>query len=217
MNSIRQFVGATMTHIAGFIDYWTYGRVKPAHITTLSFLGHIPAAWALVNDKPLIAAGLIAFFGLLDSLDGALARYQGGASLSGMYFDAVSDRLKEVIIYTALAVYVYKYIGITLVWQVVVLCGTSLLVSYTKAKGEMAIAGYRKNAQKLNREFSVGFASYEVRMVAIIIALIFGILPAVLPLILAANVLTIALRFLVVTKQLYLIDQENLKKKLNED
>jgi phosphatidylglycerophosphate synthase len=217
VDSIKKFVRASMTHIAGFIDYWADGRIKPAHITTISFLGHFPAAWALINNKPVLAAGLIAFFGLMDSLDGALARLQGSASLSGMFFDAVSDRFKEIIIYSALAVYVYKYVDVNLIWQVVALCGTALLVSYTKAKGEMALSGHRKEAQKLNKEFSVGIASYEIRMFAIIAGLILGILPAVLPLLIAANVLTISLRFLVISKILYQIDQENLKKKHSEN
>lgn len=204
---MTDFIRNTMYHIAGFIDYWTKGKVKPAHITALSLAGHIPVAWALVTSQPILAAVLLTFFSGLDALDGAMARYQKSSTRSGMYFDAVSDRLKEVILYTALAVFVYNHLDSTALWQIVALCGTSLLVSYTKAKGEMAVANGIIDVQKLNRQFGGGYAPYEIRMVAIIIGLLLGVLEFILPLLIAANLLTIAGRFLVISKLLYEVDQ----------
>lgn len=204
---------SAMYHVAGFIDYWTKGRVKPAHITALSVFGHVFVAWALIVNRPIWAAVFLAFFGLLDGLDGALARYQGSASRSGMYFDAVSDRLKEVILYSALAIFAYEHYDSNALWQIVALCGSSLLVSYTKAKGEMAIAGRRNDVQALNRQFGVGIASYEVRMTVIIFGLLFGILELIIPLLVAANLLTVAARFLEVSKLLHAIDLSEQKNK----
>lgn len=213
MQKITSVVRVSMFHIAGFIDYWTNGKIKPAHITTLSLLGHVPVAWALVTYQPVLAAILLAVFSLLDALDGAMARVQNSASRTGMYFDAVSDRLKEVILYTALGVYALKHLEQQDVWLIIALAGTSLLVSYTKAKGEMAVAGSSLDAQKLNRKFSIGIASYEIRMVAVIVGLLFGIVSFVLPLLIAANMLTIALRFIVVSQELYVLDEEDKQQK----
>ena len=200
-----------MTHVAGFIDHWTKGKVKPAHITTLSLLGHVPVAWALVNCRPVLAAGLLVFFASLDALDGALARVQNSASRTGMFFDAVSDRIKEVIVFSALAVYVYKHIDAQTTWLVVAALGTSILVSYTKAKGEMAISGQKIDVQRLNRVFGIGIASYEIRTIALVVALIFGWLEFVLPLMIAANAVTVALRFIAISKELYELDQKEKK------
>lgn len=198
-----------MTHIAGFLDYWTKGKLKPSHITALSIIGHVPVAWALVYCRPVLAAILLAFFSLLDALDGALARVQGSSSRTGMFFDAVSDRMKETIVFSALAVFVYKHIDVSLTWQVAAAAGTSLLVSYVKAKGEMAVAGETtKDVQKLNRLFSVGVASYEIRVAALVGGLLLGWIEYILPLLIAANLLTIALRFIVITKELYELDQK---------
>jgi phosphatidylglycerophosphate synthase len=215
MNSLKKIVRQFMFHLAGFIDYWTKGRVKPNHITVLSLVGHVPVAWALVTCRPVLAAVLLAFFSLLDALDGAMAKVQNSASLSGMFFDAVSDRMKEVIVFSALAVFVYKHIDPSLAWQVVAACGTSLLISYTKAKGEMAVAGKiaTKDAQKINRLFGIGIASYELRVVALVGGLLFGVIEYVLPLLIAANLLTVALRFIVIAKELYIIDQKEIKTK----
>jgi phosphatidylglycerophosphate synthase len=209
--SLVTLVRRGMTQLAIFLNSISSGKVKPAHITTLSLLGHIPVAWALVTCRPILAAVLLAFFSLMDALDGALARVQNSSTLSGMYYDAVSDRLKEVIVYSALAVFVYKHVDPTIVWQVVALAGTSLLVSYTKAKGEMAIAGTIKDPQKLNRIFGGGIASYEVRVFAVIIGLLFGWIAYILPLLIAANSITIASRFLKVSKQLSEIDAKKIK------
>lgn len=208
MNMIRDFVRKIMTYVAGFIDYWTKGKVKPSHITSLSLVGHVPVAWALVNSRPILAAVLLAGFSILDALDGALARLQNSTSLSGMFYDAVTDRMKEIIVFSALAVFVYKHIDVTLVWQVVAACGTAILVSYVKAKGEMAVASKNKDPQKLNRLFSIGFASYEVRVLALIVGLLFGIIELILPLMIASNLLTVAIRFIVISRELYVIDNQ---------
>ncbi len=195
-----------MTRIAGFIDSRSNSRIKPSHITILSLLGHLPVAWALIAGKPVLGAVLLAFFSLMDALDGALARLQNSATLRGMYFDAVSDRIKEVIVYSALAFYAYENISGNISWLIVAVCGTSLLVSYVKAKGEMAVGSNHSDTQKLNRLFGVGIASYEIRTFLVVVGLLFGILEFILPLLLAANMLTIALRFLAVSKYLFTIE-----------
>lgn len=196
-----------MYHIAGFINYWTNGKLKPSHVTALSLAGHITVVIALLYCRPVLAGILLLFFASLDALDGALARIQKNSTLSGMYFDAVADRLKEVMVFSAIAVYINKHVDPTLTWQVVAALGTSLLVSYVKAKAEMAVASTnKKDAQKLNRLFSGGIGSYEYRVIAIILSLIFGGIVFVLPLLIAANSLTIAVRFLVATKVLYQYD-----------
>lgn len=203
-----------MTRIAIVINRWTNGKLKPSHITTLSIIGHIPVAWALVTCQPILAAVLLAFFSALDALDGALARVQKSSSLSGMYYDAVSDRLKEIIVFSALAVYASKHIGTNISWLIVAVAGTSLLVSYTKSKGEMALSGKEKDAQKLNKIFSAGIASYEVRVVLLVIGLLFGWLIYILPLLLLLNCITIFTRFTKVTKELKIIDRKESGKKL---
>lgn len=197
-----------MTLIAIRLNNWTNGTIKPSYITTVSLLGHIPVAWALITCRPILAAVLLALFSSLDALDGALARVQKSSSLAGMYYDAVSDRLKEVIVFSALAVYVTKHINIDIGWLVVAVAGTSILVSYTKSKGEMALTGREKDAQKLNRIFGSGIASYEVRVLILVVGLLFGWLIYILPLLLVLNCVTIITRFINVSKELNIIDNK---------
>jgi phosphatidylglycerophosphate synthase len=206
--TIVNYVRAGMTKLAIVINRATKGKLKPSHVTLISLLGHIPVAWALINCRPVLAAILLAFFSILDALDGALARVQKTSSLTGMYFDAVSDRVKELIVYTGLAVYASKHIAINISWVIVAVAGSSLLVSYTKAKGEMALARKVKDPQELNRIFGRGIASYEVRVVLLVIGLLLGWLVYILPFLLILNLLTIGSRFINVTRALNSLDKE---------
>ena len=204
-NNIR----VLMAKFARVLDQVTHGRLRPAHITTLSFVGHIPAAWALWINRPYLAAGLIAGFGLLDALDGALAREQKTASKLGMFFDAVTDRMKEILLYSGLAVFVTQaYQNEIAVWVVPAVAGTSLLVSYVKAKGEMAVSSSAHDKQILNRAFSQGIARYEIRMFLLIFGLLTGLLPAMLNLIIALNLITASLRFVEIARLLTLEDNQ---------
>lgn len=207
--TIGNAVRVVMAHLAHFLNKATDGTIKPAHITLLSLLGHIPAAWALWTGRPVFAAVYIAVFGLMDSLDGALAREQKSASKMGMFFDAVTDRLKETLLYSALAVYIAhdpsyaKDIG---VWVVPAVAATSLLVSYVKAKGEMAVSTDAHDKQLLNRAFSQGIARYEIRMALLIIGLLSGLLAPLLNLVIALNLITASMRFMEVAKLLNIED-----------
>lgn len=199
-----------MARLARVLNKATRGTLRPAHITTLSFLGHIPAAWALWTGRPVLAAVLIIVFGLMDSLDGALAREQNGASRQGMLFDAVTDRMKEILLYTALVVYTTEHVPDVQAWVVVAVAGTSVLVSYVKAKGEMALASSSTDAQELNRTFDAGIARYEVRMALLVAGLLLGFLAPLLRFIIALNLITAALRFVQVS---HLLSQQPQMKK----
>ncbi len=216
VESITNTIKILMAKLATYLNKVSKGKIKPAHITTLSLLGHFPAAWALWTGQPVLGALLIAVFGLMDALDGALAREQKSASKMGMFFDATTDRLKEVLIYSALAVYVNNDLPIIGPWVVPAVVGTSLLVSYVKAKGEMAISTDAHDKQLLNRAFSQGVASYEIRMSLLIIGLVSGFVPSILNLIIAINLITAAMRFLEVSRLLSAEDytaKSNTKKK----
>lgn len=215
---LTNHVRVLMAGLAKELNKLFGGKLKPSHITTLSLVGHIPAAWALWTCRPLLAAGLIAFFGLLDALDGALAREQGTASKLGMFYDAVTDRLKEIIIYSGLAVYIAKHVPDINSWLVVAVAGTSILVSYVKAKGEMAVSAKSYDRQALNRVFSNGLSRYEVRMVMLIVGLIFtDFLGPILRLMVALNLFTAAGRFLEIARILNSEDQAERSKAKNKN
>lgn len=163
-----------MRKIARIINAATGERLSPTAVTLTSLVMHVVIAWLIaVGYFGYAAIGLVVF-GLFDALDGELARLQGKASNSGMVLDAVTDRMKEVLLYSGVAyALVAQGHAYGVVWAVAA-CGASLLVSYVKAKGETAVAGGSLSANEVNRLFQDGFLRFEIRMVLLIIGLLFN-------------------------------------------
>jgi CDP-diacylglycerol--glycerol-3-phosphate 3-phosphatidyltransferase len=169
-NAVRSFMGS----IAKDLDKLSGGRISPNAITMTGLLAHVYIAWLIAFGANLWAALFLVIFGLFDTLDGQLARIQKRASNAGMLLDATTDRMKEVLLYAGVA---YFYITSTTptiaVWTVLA-CGGSLLVSYVKAKGEMAVKDSKLSPNEINRLFQDGFLRFEIRMFLLVIGLLTG-------------------------------------------
>lgn len=107
----------------------------------LGFVTGVAAA-GLAGAGLLLASGLVFLGGgLLDFLDGGLARYRGRVSSSGALLDSVMDRLSEGVLFAGLAVYTVLAdlsVGESVVMLVFVVLALlfSQLVSYVRARGE---------------------------------------------------------------------------------
>jgi CDP-diacylglycerol---glycerol-3-phosphate 3-phosphatidyltransferase len=111
-------------------------RITPNAVTIIGFLG-ICAAAGLALARWWVPASLVFIAsGLVDSLDGLLARYQNRATAFGAFLDSTLDRLAEGVIIGA--------IGITLaqdddIWGLAacfVALTASFIVSYARARAE---------------------------------------------------------------------------------
>jgi phosphatidylglycerophosphate synthase len=152
-------------------------RLTPAAVTWTGLAAHAPIAYLIAENHLLPAGFLLAFFGLFDTLDGALARVQHTDSPKGMFLDASTDRLKEIILYVGFTVLFVRSYPDWAAVAAVLACGLSLGVSYVKAKGEAAISAMpgAVDHQALNRIFGEGIGSFEVRITLLIIGCLFGI------------------------------------------
>ncbi len=105
--------------------------VHPNAITYFSIVVAIASAYAYAN-KFWIWGGLLGLFaGLLDSLDGSVARKTGRTSKWGAYLDAIVDRYVEAIILFGVAW------GSWMWAPVYIIIVGSLLISYAKARAAM--------------------------------------------------------------------------------
>lgn len=201
---IQNSVRSAMMYLARFINKVSRGRITPNSITWFGFLMHIPIALLIVDDQLVFAAILLTIFGLMDALDGALARVQNRSSSAGMLLDASTDRFKEVILYTAAAYHLTNYSQASWAFLAVLACGSAICVSYVKAKGESAIATSGKiiDHAKLNRLFSDGLASFDIRILIFIVGLLFGELVIALSAIATLAIMTAFLRLFKITKVL---------------
>ena len=161
--------------LAVFLNRKTNGKVSPNLITSLSLAGHLPVAFFIMSDQLLVAGILLVFFGLFDVLDGELARLQKSAGPKGMVYDASSDRIKETLIFSAITYYLSQSDSPEWAFLAALALGASLSVSYAKAKSEVTLAINNKlsDHHKINRYFSEGVASFEIRMALIAAGLLF--------------------------------------------
>ncbi len=107
--------------------------VHPHHITALSLYGAGIAGGALAMGCIVLGGWCLALTGLCDLLDGQLARTQRLDSAAGAFFDSVADRIAEIVVWGGLAVYGG---GEIVTWLAIAAMGASLIVSYSRARGQ---------------------------------------------------------------------------------
>lgn len=200
---VRSCMRRMLRVVASWLNAISGGRLSPDVVTMTGLLMHIPIAYLIVIGQLYWAAGLLFIFGLFDTLDGELARLQHRSSARGMLLDALTDRLKEVILYSGAAVKLSSNDQMAAAWCVLA-CGASLSVSYVKAKGEAAIANQNKTIDHhtLNYLFQDGIMSFEVRMFVFFVGLLADKLLWAVIIIAVASALTMIKRFINISRAL---------------
>ncbi|MCW3992697.1 MAG: CDP-alcohol phosphatidyltransferase family protein [Candidatus Bathyarchaeota archaeon] len=139
--------------------------LTPNALTLLGLAASFAAAFCYLNwrigDALLpAAAALVLISGLLDALDGVLARAVGGASAFGGFLDSVADRYSDAVVLSAVVV-----AGLCdPVWGLAAVVG-SIMVSYARARAEaagvgMASVGLAERAERMLLLAAVTFAAY---------------------------------------------------------
>lgn len=112
-------------------------RVHPNLISFVGFLVSLGAA-ALIFARWMVP-GFVVFLigGMMDILDGRVARQTGLASKFGSFYDSTLDRVSEIVVYFSIYAYFrpldsFWYVGYIVITAMV----GSLMVSYTRAKAE---------------------------------------------------------------------------------
>ena len=104
--------------------------------TFWTFVGFVFSAiagilYALRPEQPYLGAFSLVASGVFDILDGAVARVNHLTSKSGSFNDSTLDRVAEVAVYSGII-----YANYTSPLFVLLALSFSLLVSYTRAKGD---------------------------------------------------------------------------------
>lgn len=133
----NQFFGLFMARylvwVIGPIERLLLGRVSPNTITTLSLLLCALSGVAAAIGQIGGAVWLFTVAGILDIVDGRLARLLNKQTSSGALYDSVSDRWGELFVFTGFAWFLRDS-----VWLLAVIgaMGSSMMVSYTRARAE---------------------------------------------------------------------------------
>jgi len=105
------------------------------------------------------AGALVLVSGLIDALDGVVARATGRSSAFGGFLDSVSDRYSDAVVLSAILVGGLCHLA----WGLAAVVG-SLLVSYARARAEaagvgMASVGLAERAERMLFLSAVTFAA----------------------------------------------------------
>jgi CDP-diacylglycerol---glycerol-3-phosphate 3-phosphatidyltransferase len=127
------FFARFLVWLIGPLERLLIGRVSPNVITASSLLmcGITGAAVALGHLPG--AVWLYAFAGILDVLDGRLARLANQQTLAGALFDSVSDRWGELFVFAGYLWFLHDSPWLLAVMGAI---GGSMMVSYTRARAE---------------------------------------------------------------------------------
>jgi phosphatidylglycerophosphate synthase len=107
--------------------------VSPNTLTCLSLAGCGVAGLLIATNHLASATWAYALAGILDILDGRLARATGRSSVAGALFDSVADRWGEIFVFSGCAWYLRDSLWLLSVMGAL---GGSMMVSYTRARGE---------------------------------------------------------------------------------
>jgi len=133
----NQFFGLFMARyliwLISPVENLLLGRVSPNTITALSLA--MCGACAVAVGLGELGAGvwLFSVAGILDIVDGRLARRLNRTTESGALFDSVSDRWGELFVFAGYAWYLRDSVWLLAVMGAI---GGSMMVSYTRARAE---------------------------------------------------------------------------------
>jgi CDP-diacylglycerol---glycerol-3-phosphate 3-phosphatidyltransferase len=134
-------------------------HLTPNTITVIGLLITLVASLLVANDQLIVGAAILTAGSLLDAVDGALARAQGGGTAFGGFLDSTLDRAGEAVLYIGIGAWLLGNLadpGWPMLALMVALAG-SFLVSYSHAR-----------AQGIGLAANVGLAPRTERLILVI-------------------------------------------------
>ncbi len=123
------------------VDAMIAAGIRPNAITTAGTLVLVGSAAAFGAGRVRTGAALLLLSGVLDMLDGRVARGSGGVTDFGAFYDSTLDRIGEAALFAGITVFFVRggVVGPWLVPAVVtslVALAAGLIVSYARARAE---------------------------------------------------------------------------------
>ena len=163
--------------------------ITPDVLTASGLIISAITAWLIAIGELRWAVLGIALSGLVDLLDGSVARTSGLASPRGSFFDSVADRVSDALVLGGCAWYLVGEGG-HLVMLPLAALGLSMLISYERAK-----------AEALGYDARGGLMERAERMVLLGVALFFHLLVPALWIMVVLTGVTAVHRFVKVWRQ----------------
>lgn len=164
--------------------------LSPNAITGLGLAVTGAGAWFVLTGRHVTGGLILIAGGVLDFLDGAVAKATGRTSVFGSFLDSVTDRMSDALLFSALLWFFAQAGEDRLVALTLAVFALTVLTSYIRAK-----------AESLGFDCRVGILERAERLVLIITGLVLGILEPMLWIVTALGAVTVGQRLLHVGKQ----------------
>ncbi len=160
-------------------------------LTVAGMLIAATAAVVIGNGYLTLGFVLLVLSGIPDALDGAVAKASGTSSVRGAFFDSVSDRVTDALLFGGVAWYLASNEPGRIMMLPVAVMGAAMLISYQRAK-----------AESLGFDAKGGIMERAERFIVLAVGLLFGqILIPVLWIMLVLTLVTAMQRFVKVWRQ----------------
>jgi CDP-diacylglycerol--glycerol-3-phosphate 3-phosphatidyltransferase len=123
------------------------------------------AGWRITRGAFLSAGLILMIGGMLDFCDGAVAKARGTASTLGAFFDSVTDRVSDAIVFSTLTWFFLRTNHPRAAIVALVAYATTVMTSYIRAK-----------AESLGFDSKVGVLERAERLIVICAAMILSLL-----------------------------------------
>ncbi|HET8624879.1 MAG TPA: CDP-alcohol phosphatidyltransferase family protein [Gemmatimonadales bacterium] len=190
------------------VDWLIRNGVRPNTITTLGTMLVLISALAYGFGHVRLGGALLLLSGLLDTLDGQVAR--GGAMVTrfGAFYDSTLDRIGDGATFIGIGAFLLTAPDVAYRVPAVIACMvailSSLLVSYARAR-----------AEGLGMDCKVGIAQRAERIVALgVVSFVVGagpravLLEAIVAVLALASIITVIQRFLYVHRHADVVSVE---------
>jgi phosphatidylglycerophosphate synthase len=174
-------------------------RVTPNALTFASFVVACGSGVCFALGNFGAGGWLYLLTGILDILDGRIARATGRVTKGGAFFDSVMDRYAELVVFGGLTIY-YSHSWAIYV-SLIALVG-SIMVSYTRARGEaLGVNVNIGTMQRPERLFYLGVISAMSPVVETLLG--HGALPPFVPVVVALGLLGASANYTAVRRILH--------------
>jgi archaetidylinositol phosphate synthase len=126
-------VGRTSASIGLSANFWTGMGLGVSILAGVTYASNLfpVAEWSPWSFSGVVGGILLLISGICDVIDGSVARFANQMTKRGAFLDSSFDKIAEIIIFAGIA-----YGGLADPFLCLVSLGTSLLVSYTRARAE---------------------------------------------------------------------------------
>ncbi len=177
LGKLRKYVNEILPKTIG--RYLSKIGLTPNGATLIGFIFAIIAPILAYYRLYITIPIMIILSGLMDVVDGAIARATNKTTKFGAYLDSLTDRISDMLFFLALI-----FAGINPYLSIIAL-GFSEVVSYARSKGEllgikMEGVGLLERSERLILLFIASiFAVFNLKLIANIIVLVIAILGAI--------------------------------------